>query len=169
MKRLVRDERGSAVTEGVVVAFFLAILFGFAMFEYRLHRTEETEGLTVRSAVEGAAFLRQPGGAPDEVRRAYLAPVWDRWEQWVPERAAMLDTVRDGSVRRSRDAALARPQYLGSGLVQMHFESTRATDEHVRGGSGGNWPAMFDTWCRVGMCSGSAAGGPEAWDHGGDR
>jgi hypothetical protein len=167
-RRLLRDERGSAVTEGVVVAFFFAIVFGFCMFEYRLHVGETRVGAEVRREIDEAALSPAIAAGTDEARLSYLDAVRGRWERWVPVRAALLQTVRDGRVVRSRQFAVQRPAYLGAAILSQTLGERRRNDESPRGSAGGNWRALMDTWCRVGMCGGGGAS-PRPWDVPGAR
>lgn len=164
MSELLRDERGAVTTEGVIVAFFFAIVFGLLMHEVRLYRAHRAITTETIAEIDAEALRPAPAGAPDTRRLELFAPARPDVERWVPERAALIDTLDVSRTSADHSASVTAPAYVGRRTIDLHYEDARVRDELPRGGAGGNWDAMHDTWCRVDMCAGPDAPGPRLWD-----
>jgi len=164
MNRLLDDERGAVTTEGVIVAFFFAIVFGLLMHEVRLYRA--TRALTTATIAEVDAEALRSGGAGyrDESRVALFAQARADAERWAPRRAALIDTLVVSRAAASRSGSVSAPAYLGERTIDLTYADARVRDEFPRGGAGGNWRAVYETWCLVDMCSGPTSAGPALWD-----
>lgn len=150
--RLAADQRGSASTEGVIVALFLAIVFGASIWVTRLFVASLAMGREVRAAIDGPSFTGGRGGADDHARTSYFAPARARADRWVPLRSIELGTIEIERVRAARSREVERPDVLGGGGEALRWNDSRVRNEVPRAGPDGNWPAMRDTWCRTGMC-----------------
>jgi hypothetical protein len=164
MTELLRDERGAVTTEGVIVAFFFAIVFGLLMHEVRLYRASRAITTETIADIDAEALRPARGGPPDLRRVELFEPPRPDVERWVPLRAPLIDTLDVSRVPARRTGSVTAPAYVGRRTIDLEYEDARMRDELPRGGAGGNWDAMHDTWCRVEMCAGPYAPGPRPWD-----
>ena len=151
--RSLRERIGSATTEGVVVALFLAMLFGATIWVARLFVGSLALGREVRAQIDGPSFRGGADGVEDTERTAHFGPALGLADRWVPVRSRELATIKIDRVEGSRSTSVERPRPVGGGSVQLRWEDSRQRNEVPRAGPDGNWPALSDTWCRTGMCS----------------
>lgn len=149
---VLRDLRGSATTEGVIVAIFLAIVFGAAIWTAQLFVRGLVLGRNVRAQIDGPSFIGGPGGVEDSTRIGWFGPARGPAQRWVPLRARELATLEDDRVRAEGRVTVERPVPVGGGSADLRWQESRLKNEVPRAGPEGNWPAMLDTWCRTGMC-----------------
>lgn len=152
-RSLLCDERGSATTEGVIVAIFMALVFGASIWVARLFVGSLALGREVRAQIDGPSYLGGTGGREDDARTSHLAGAKPLADRWVPRRSHELSTVRTDRVHGSRSITVDRTGPLGGGSEDLLWQDSRQRNEVPRAGADGNWPAMRDTWCRTGMCS----------------
>jgi len=148
-----RDARGSATTEGVIVAIFMAIVFGATSWVARLFVGSLAVGREVRAQIDGPSFEGGGGGTEDSARVGAFGPARGGADRWVPLRSRELSTIEVGHVEGSRATTVERTGPLGGGTEELRWRERRQRNEVPRAGPEGNWPAMRDTWCRTGMCS----------------
>jgi Flp pilus assembly pilin Flp len=152
VRRFLRDERGSATTEGVIVAFFMAIVFGATIWVAQLFVASLGVGRDVRAQIDGPSYLGGESGEEDGARTRLFDPARTLTERWVPLRAQALSSIRKDRVRGQRSTTVQAPAPIGGGSADLRWTGSRQRNEVPRAGSDGNWPAMLDTFCRTGMC-----------------
>lgn len=152
-RRLLRDRRGSATTEGVIVALFMAIVFGASIWVTRLFVGSLAVGREVRAQVDGPSFTGGTGGAPDSTRIAHFGRVRPLASEWVPSRAAEIDTIRVQSVEGIRAVTVEQAGPIGQDTEELRWRDSRRRNEVPRAGAEGNYRAMREAWCNTGMCS----------------
>jgi hypothetical protein len=148
---VLRDLRGSATTEGVIVAIFLAMIFGAAIWSARLFVRGLVLGRDVRAQIDGPSFLGATGGVEDSTRIGWYGSARGLSDRWVPLRTSELATLEDDRVRADRRVNVDRPAPVGGGSEELRWQASRLKNEIPRAGPEGNWPAMLDTWGRTGM------------------
>lgn len=150
--RLTTDQRGSATTEGVIVAIFMAIVFGASIWVARLFVGSLAVGREVRARIDGPSFVGGTEGVVDGARVGHFGPARGLADRWVPLRSSEIDTIRVDRVEATRAVTVERTGPLGGGSEELRWRDSRQRNEVPRAGPEGNWPAMVDTWCRTGMC-----------------
>jgi hypothetical protein len=147
---LAKDTRGSATTEGVIVAPVLVLLFAAVLWAGARYATERRNAALAHDQPWAQALAGCVDGAPDPEIAEALGAYRGRLSTEIPRLRPDLDRVVVTRVDGSRTAAVSRPAPLGGGALELH-EETRTSCNTI----GVHWSedeieAMtLDEFCRL--------------------
>src|SRR5688572_6884974 len=124
-----KKRAGSATAEGAIVAVFLAMLFGAAIWVAKLFEHSLIIGSQVRAQVDGPSYRGSSDGRPDTERLDLFSPGASLADQWVPLRASERDTMKIDTVWGSSSARVERTAPVGSGGADLRWEDGRERNE----------------------------------------
>lgn len=123
-RRLCRDTRGSATTEGVIIAPVFILLFAIAIWAYVRYRAGVESADDVRTRLWSDAVV----GCDDGPRDAPLLHETRLFESSarsrVPALAPYYDEVRADGVEAGDTRRVDRPIPLGGGTLELHYEAS---------------------------------------------
>lgn len=122
--RFIEDTRGSATTEGVIVAPVLVILFAAVLWAGYRYQSERQNAATVHRQPWAPALVGCVDGAPDPGLSEALLGYDGRLAGNVPRLRRDLDRVTIQTIERNRSQKLRQSAALGGGTLELS-EQTR--------------------------------------------